>query len=107
MGNQMKNFLSDKDLAQMGITQGCIDALASVGALPDLIETTEGLAIPLAEFGALFEHIAMSFCMVRSTLLRNERAKLGTAGVDFGEELSSPNLDAEIDAIIAGQEVAK
>ena len=104
----MKNFLSDKDLAAMGISQGCIDALAKVGALPDLIETTEGLAIPIQEFGALFEHIAMSFYVVRSTLMRNERAKLGTSGIDFGDDLSGPNLDAEIDAMISdAQAVAK
>jgi hypothetical protein len=97
MGATMKNYLNDKDLAKMGITQGCIDALAKVGALPDLIDTTDGKAIPLTEFGALFVHLAMSFCMIRLAMLAKDRADVGTAGVDFAP---APNLNAEIDAIL-------
>lgn len=84
----MKKHLSERDLGEMGITQECLQSLANVGALPDLIETTEGPAIPLAEFGKLFEHLAMSFCMIRASMLAAHRARVGTGGVDFAPESS-------------------
>lgn len=97
MGTTMKNYLNDKDLAKMGITQGCIDALQRVGALPDLIDTTDGKAIPLAEFGALFEHLAMSFCMIRQGMLAKDRANVGTAGVDFAPAKEPEDYQDKLD----------
>ena len=84
----MKNYIGDRELGRMGVSQECIQGLADVGYLPDLIDTTDGKAIEIKAFGLLFETLAHQCVTLRRTLIESEERRRGTAAVHFGAESS-------------------
>lgn len=84
----MKNYIGDEELGRMGISQECLQGLADVGYLPAMIDTTDGPAIGIGDFGRMFECLAHQCVTLRRTLIEAEEKRRGTAGVHFAPESS-------------------
>lgn len=84
----MKNYIGDHELEKMGISQECLQGLADVGYLPDLIDTSDGPAIEIKAFGLLFETMAHQCVTLRRTLIEAEERRKGAKGIHFAPESS-------------------
>lgn len=75
----MKEWLNEKDLAKLGLTQKGLERLNEIGALPPIVDRGGRKGILTKDFAELFAHLGASFWAMRRVVEMDEAKKAAYA----------------------------